>query len=45
MAPLPGIERINYINIMTKEENTNLDIFNKRKKIAFQAVAISVTNF
>ena len=27
MAPLPGIERINLINILTKEGNANLDIF------------------
>ena len=45
MASLPGIERINKINILTKEGNTNLDIFEKRTKIAFQVVATSVTNF
>ena len=45
MAPLPGIERINKINILTNKGNTNLDIFKKRTKIAFQAVATSVTNF
>ena len=45
MAPLPGIERINYINILTKEGNTNLDIFEKRTKIAFQEVATLATNF
>ena len=43
MAPLPGIERINYINIMMKEGSANLDIFKKRTKTAFQAVTISVT--
>ena len=27
MASLPGIERIKQINILTKEGNTNLEIF------------------
>ena len=29
MAPLPGIEKIEYINILTKEGNATLDIFLK----------------
>ena len=45
MAPLPGIERINYINILMKEGNANLDIYKKRTKTVFQAVTTSVTNF
>ena len=45
MAPFPGIERINKINILTKEGNTNLDIFEKRTKIAFQCRGYIIHQF
>ena len=49
MASLSGIEKIEYINILTKEGNATLDIFlkfckRKDQKTVLQAVVVQATD-